>query len=240
MVCFAIYGSFTNEAAISGTTYRTAGLPPGVKLYRHTRTKDGQLPFASLEVVKLVGQKNPQLLSLIEQSPECLVLQGEVEDPADLKYLRDCIGVVAFYADYGGVVVADVQQFKFIAAAEWRREFFEPDLPQVLPQVTILYSEEEQGGGAWFHTRGLRKFGRPDLSLHHVPDRYRDAVIDLCNRFIELQALGGRIPEGQAIRMKSLPDGLVCHHGGSLEDPDFNNVHVEIGRFTSEIPDVRY
>jgi len=228
MVCFAIYGSFTNEAAISGTTYRTSGLPPGVKLYHHTRAQDGTLPFASGDIVKLVGQKNPQVLALMEQAPECLVLQGEVVDPANLNYLRDCIGVAAFSADQGGVVVADVQQFKFMTAAEWRRDFFEPGSPQVMRQVTILYSAEETGGGAWLHTRGLRKFGRPDLSLRHVPERYREAAIELCNRFIELQALGGRIPEGQAIKMKSLPDGLVCHQGGSVEDPDFNNVRVEI------------
>lgn len=228
MVCFAIYGTFTNDAAISGSTYRTVGLPPGVKLYRHTRAADGQLPFASGDIVKLVGQKNPQLLAMIEQAPECLVLQGEVVDPANLNYLRDCVGVVAFSADHGGVVVADVQQFKFMAAAEWRRDFFEPASPQVMRHVAILYSEEETGGGTWFHTRGLRKFGRPDLSLHHVPERHREAAIDLCNRFIELQALGGRISEGQEIRMKSLPDGLICHHGGNPDDPDFNNVHVEI------------
>jgi hypothetical protein len=61
-----------------------------------------------------------------------------------------------------------------------------------------------------------------------VPDNCRDGAIELCERFIQLQASGARIPEGQEIRMKSLPEGLVCHHGGSLEDPDFNNVHVEI------------
>jgi hypothetical protein len=48
------------------------------------------------------------------------------------------------------------------------------------------------------------------------------------NRFIGLQTEGGHIPEGQEIRMASLPPGLTCHHGGSLDDPDFNNVHVEI------------
>jgi hypothetical protein len=73
----------------------------------------------------------------------------------------------------------------------------------------------------------MRKFGRPDLSIHAVPPSHRDAVIDLCNRFIELQALGGLIPEGQVIKMDSLP-GMTCHHGGDLDDPDFNNVHVEV------------
>jgi hypothetical protein len=74
----------------------------------------------------------------------------------------------------------------------------------------------------------MRKFGRPDLSSHNVPTRYREAVIDLIERFIEFQALGGVIAEGQEISMKRLPSGMTCRHGGDLDDPDFNNVHVEI------------
>jgi hypothetical protein len=80
----------------------------------------------------------------------------------------------------------------------------------------------------------MRKFGRPDLSVHRVPPQDRDAVIDLFERFIELQACGGTIEEGQAIRMKTLPAGMICSHRGDLQDPDFNNVHVEITPPTGE------
>ncbi len=83
-------------------------------------------------------------------------------------------------------------------------------------------------GRLWIHTRGLHKFGRPDLSVRHVPRGQQVAAIELCNRFIQLQAQGGLISEGQEIRMASLPPGLVCHHTGRIEDPDFNNVHVEM------------
>jgi len=81
-------------------------------------------------------------------------------------------------------------------------------------------------GRLWIHTRGLRKFGRPDLSVRGVPREFSQPVVDLCNRFIRMQTLGGRIPEGQEIRMVSLPSGLICQHAGSLDDPDFNNVHM--------------
>jgi hypothetical protein len=50
----------------------------------------------------------------------------------------------------------------------------------------------------------------------------------LCGRFIEHQAFGAVIPEGQSVRMASLPPDGVAHHGGDLDDPDFNNVHVEL------------
>jgi len=73
-----------------------------------------------------------------------------------------------------------------------------------------------------------RKFGRPDLSIHSVPTKYNDAIIDLFERFIELQAFGGIIEDGQPIKMKSLPAGMTWERRGNRDDPDFNNVHVEI------------
>lgn len=85
-------------------------------------------------------------------------------------------------------------------------------------------------GTEWFHTRGMRKFGRPDLSVHHVSRDLRDGIVDLFNRFIEFQAFGGIIAQGQDIKMGSLPAGMICVHQGDLDDPDFNNVHVEIKR----------
>jgi hypothetical protein len=74
----------------------------------------------------------------------------------------------------------------------------------------------------------LSDFGRLDLAIHDVPAELHGAVIDFFERLIELQAFGGIIAEGYAIRMKTLPAGMTCRHQGSLEDPDFNNVHVEI------------
>ena len=171
---------------------------------------------------------NPSLFARIEQAPECVTIHGEVVDPPDLNYLRDCIGLVTYFLDHGAVAATDAQQLKFYDRVEWRREFFDSGKPNVHRHVSILFSDEPSGGGRWFHTRGMRKFGRPDLSLHHVPQAHEKAVIDLCDRFIELQALGGLIPEGQEIRMASLPSGLICRHKGKVEDPDFNNVHVEI------------
>jgi hypothetical protein len=113
MVCYAIYGTFTNETAISGATYRTVGIPQGVRLSRFSRTKHQSLPFAEGEFATQLRKSDAALLARIEQSPECLVIQGEVADPVNLNYLRDSVGVVTFFMDHGGVAVADVLQFKF-------------------------------------------------------------------------------------------------------------------------------
>src|SRR5262249_20568507 len=143
------------------------------------------------------------------------------------------VGLLTCLLDHGGVCLYDPQMFRWWGPAAWRRQVFEPAGPVPHQHVVILSSDE--GGSTppdepltWFHTRGMRKFGRPDLALHSVPPQYREAIIDLLDRFIEFQALGGVIAEGREIRMRSLPSRMTCHHGGESNDPDFNNVHVEI------------
>jgi hypothetical protein len=74
----------------------------------------------------------------------------------------------------------------------------------------------------------MRKFGRPDIGVRHVSSELQTGVIELCRRFIELQAFGGIVPEGEEIRMASLPPEGIVRHGGHIDDPEFNNVHFEV------------
>lgn len=158
-----------------------------------------------------------------------MALRGTFPDPPDLNYLRDTVGLITHFLDHGGVAVFDPQMLRWWSPEQWREEVFEPTGPVPRQHVVIMVSEDSDDTD-WIHTRGLRKFGRPDLSIPKVPQSRKDAVIDMCNRFIELQAFGGIIPEGQEIRLRSLPAGLICHHRGDLKDPVFNNIHVHIAQ----------
>lgn len=173
-------------------------------------------------------KRNPKLAGQVAGASECLILRGEIDDGPTLNYLRDAVGLLTFLLDNGGIAVYDPLMFHWWEPDEWRERIFDPAGAVPRHHVVILTSEESSPGRTWFHTRGLRKFGRPELSVHNVPAQHHEGVIDLCNRFIEFQAFGGLIEEGQEIRMKSLPEGMMCRHGGDLDDPDFNNVHVEI------------
>nr|ALS91711.1 MetaGeneMark_Unknown Function [uncultured bacterium] len=66
------------------------------------------------------------------------------------------------------------------------------------------------------------------MSVRGVGPKYADAVSLMIERFIEFQALGGVIRNGNGVESKALPPGGICHHAGSPDDPDFNNVHVEV------------
>jgi len=226
LLFFAIYGKFSDDVQLSGERYRTAGTPDGIDIRKLNRTQS-EFPFTSGPIEQLLRPNNPALFALIQHVPECLIVQGAIPDPPDLNYLRDTIGLATCFLDNGGIAIIDPQQFALYDPKRWHGEIFDPHPSRLSSHAIILFSDEPDGT-RWYHTRGLRKFGRPDLSMHGVHRDFEFGVIEMFNRFILLQAEGHRIPEGQEIHMASLPSGLTCHHGGSLEDPDFNNVHVEI------------
>jgi hypothetical protein len=231
LVLFAVFGKFDGGLQVSRSRHRSGGPPEGVKVSQLSREKHPKAieEFDRGDFGQLL-EKHPSLEAAVRSAPHCLLVRGTVRDPKDLAYLRDTVGVVAAALDSGGVAVLDSQRLTWWSPGDWREQIFDPDAPLPRRHVVILVSEETESlrGTEWVHTRGLRKFGRPDLSIHRVKPEHKAAVLDLCDRFIEMQAFGARVPEGQPITMSTLPSGMTCHHGGSLEDVDFNNVHLEI------------
>ncbi|KJK21250.1 hypothetical protein UB46_28305 [Burkholderiaceae bacterium 16] len=226
---YVVFGANAGNLRLSRSQYRCDGVPDGLELLaygpgRHPEVLDS---FRDGYLWEALQARQPALAETIAAQTECVVLRGTFADEATLNYFRNTIGLLTCMLDCGGVAIYDPQSFTWWSRSDWKTKVFEPGLPQPGEHVVILVSDEEDGT-QWFHTRGMRKFGRPDLSLHSVPAGYREAVVDLFNRFIDLHAYGGVIAEGQEIHMRTLPEGMICVHGGDEDDPDFNNVHVEI------------
>lgn len=231
-IFFVAYGNFTQLPACAAAPdlqdYRSNGLPLQVEARRLRRDELPGLSIAGGQMEKLLRLESNEQFEAMLAAPECLVVQGEQVDPRDLNYLRDTIGWLAWWFDHGAEVVLDVQRLRLYDAASWWLDLFAPLPPRWLNHFLILSAEEP--GGQWLHTRGLRKFGRPDLSIHQVEREQQDTVIEMLQRLAVLQVEGGIIEEGQGIQMTGLPNDLTCHHGGAINDPLFNNVHVEICR----------
>lgn len=226
---YAVFGATTDGLKLSRTKYRCDEIPDGLDLMSYGPGSHPEMldEFRSGYLWEQLRETQPQLARTIAAEDRCILIRGELDDARDLNYFRNTIGLVTCLLDNGGVGIHDPQSFRWWSAEDWRDNVFDPGKALPRQHVVILVSEEPDGT-QWFHTRGLRKFGRPDLSIHNVPSRYRDAIVDLCNRFIEFQAFGGVIADGQEIRMGSLPSGMYCRRDGSMDDPDFNNVHVEV------------
>lgn len=226
---YVVYGNFNVDFNLSGKKYQTKGIPIGIDLMNygpetHPEVLESFLNGYAWDELK----KNvPALSNQIKEAKECYIFKGSVADTDNLNYYRDLIGLITYLLDNGGVAVYDLQVFTFWSKNDWIEKIFKPKAPQPRQHVLILCSDEENGT-KWLHTRGLRKYGRPDLSIHNVSKENEEATLDLINRFIEFQAHGGIVDKNSKIDMKSLPQTMWCEPKGNLEDPDFNNKHIEI------------
>jgi hypothetical protein len=229
LLFYVVFGAFDLTRPLGRSKYRTSGLPEWLELVSYDRSVQPDV-FASYQsgpTWELLKRDAQVLARDAEQAPQCIALRGGPADPPTLDYFRDAVGIVTWLLDGGGRSIYDPQMLWLWGADEWREEVFEPNSPNPDRHTAILVSPEA-GGTSWYHTRGMRKYGRPDLSVRGVGESFADGITLTIERFVEMQALGAIIPDGEVIAMPSLPAGGVCRHSGTLDDPDFNNVHVEI------------
>jgi hypothetical protein len=226
---FYVFGKFEPELLIPSPRYGSPGLPAGVEIQRFQNAVLRQWEGYPLNgaLGGLIREDTPDAYEQARIAPEVLVVRGVLKDGASLDYLRDTLGVLAGMLDVGGTSILDPQILTLFDAAHWRRHYLVKGGAPPRHHVLILRSGEEAADRSWIHTRGMRKFGRPDLSLRHVPDRDLDRAGVLCEKLVELLSLGAHFSAGQQLEVDGLPGGLVAQPGGSLDDPEFNNTHVE-------------
>lgn len=228
---YVVYGADTEKLTLSRSKYRCSGIPDEIEIlsYGPEMLPEVVESFRSGYVWEELQATAPKLANLIRAQTGCVIVHGTFEDAPTLNYFRDTIGLVTCLLDHDGVAVYDLQKLEWWSPSDWKAKVFDPAQPVPWRHVVVLVSTEDDGN-LWLHTRGMRKFGRPDLSMHNVTPADQNAVVDMFNRFIEFQALGGQIQEGQQVRVNEFPYSWVCVHGGDEDDLDFNNCHVEFKR----------
>ena len=193
---FVVYGPRPKELSISRSRYRCDGVPDGIELMSYGPDVQPEVvgKFRDGFLWEKLLHDNPSLAGRIAAETECTIVRGRVPDPPDLNYLRNVVGLIQWMLDNDGAGVFDAHSFQWMDASRWRQSVFDADGPWPQRHVMIISSEDEEGGYAeWLHTRGMRVFGRPDLSVHDVRAEHRDAVLEMIRRFIEYQAVSGSI-----------------------------------------------
>lgn len=226
---YVVFGDINQSIPLSRTHYRVQSVPEKLDImaYGPNSNPDAVHSFREGYLWENLVRSDNSFASIVADQKSCLVIRGTFSDAGNLDYLRDTIGLITYFLDYGGVAVYDPHMFEWWSPEKWRERIFDPAAAVPRHHVVILISEESNKN-IWIHTRGLRKFGRPDISIRNIPGEWKEGAIDLCNRFIEFQAFGGLIAEGKEIKTSTFPTGYHCFHRGHLDDPDFNNVHVSI------------
>lgn len=238
MLQFFVFGEFPEKLALDTARFGSAGLPAGVEPHRFDKITLAHWPGHPLRgaLGELLRSDDPETFKVARAAPECIMLRGELDDPPTLDYLRDSLGVIAALLDAGGVAVVDPQMLSLFSPRAWGERYLVKDGAPPRSHV-MIFCQHDADGDAWVHSRGMRKFARPDISLRDVPAAEAERAGALAEHLVELEVMGMHFDEGATLEVDGMPSGLVARHGGSFEDPQFNNKHVEFDWPSSSAPD---
>jgi len=228
VLVFYVFGKFDADLAIPAARYQSPGLPAGIELQRFQNAVLRRWEGYPLQgaLGEILQAESPDVVAQARIAPEVLVIRGELDDSTSLDYLHDTLGVLAGLLDVGGTAILDPQILSLFSADQWRQRYLVPGGAPPRNHVLILCNADDAPDRSWVRTRGLRKFGRPDLSVRNVPADALGHAGAMCERLMEFQAMGGRFAEGQLLAVDGLATDMEAHHGGSADDPQFNNTHV--------------
>lgn len=236
-ISFVVFGADAALLEVTTEEHRVDEVPDGVDA--HEVGPDWVSSLFDPPLGDQIRESDPATAALAEEAETCIIVTGSVADPPTLDYLRNSIGIATAALDTGGVGVLNLQTFTLFDPERWRSKVFDADRTLVHRLVAILYSDEADDlrastgasattDGRWVHTRGMRVFGRPDLSVHDVaPDSF-EPTVDLLNVLIAQLARGLVIDDGMTMDIGGELGTLTFDLRGGVDDPDFNNEHLEI------------
>ena len=225
-VIFGVSGS--GELEVSRERHRVDEFPEGLELQLLDREKDGAYmdELVGGTIGQVLQRNHAAAYGRCAETEQWAVIRGQVQRDDTLDYLRNVIGFVQAFVDQGAVGVMDVMTISLMSAEEWTGKIFEPEF-NPWKHVTILISEEADGS-RWLHTRGMRKFGRPDISFHGIGVDKVDDVAAVVNQMIYYGARGAFFGRDVKLHTQSGKAFVVRpEFVEDFENFDFNNAYYE-------------
>ncbi|MDI6101769.1 hypothetical protein QLQ12_24410 [Actinoplanes sp. NEAU-A12] len=207
------------ELALAGTVPETAPVDAlNVHLHRYAEEPEWIDGFRTGPLRDLAAQQLPDLRPL-DEATCCYTIRVAVQDPPDLAHLQLAWQVAASVARAGAVAVLDVYAHDWfpgeaVAALDAHRPF----VP--MREISVVAEAESVPGfGHPVHTRGMIKFGRPDLVIGVPEDQIGDAATIL-NQLGRMLAEGEVLEPGQDLRVegKRVLTVVPYRPGGRIPD----------------------
>jgi hypothetical protein len=189
-----------------------------VRLHRHEDNPEWMDAFRTGPLRDLAARELPDLRP-IDEATCCYSIQVRVPDPADLTHLQLAWAVAARVSRAGAVAVFDAFAHDWslpeqVAALDPHRPF------DILREISVIAeSEPTPGFGHPVHTRGMIKFGRPDLIMGVPEDRIGDAA-SVLNQLATMLAEGHVLAAGHHLRINDEETLAVLPYTPGSHIPD--------------------
>lgn len=226
---YAAIGARAEELHVSRSRHHVEEMPQGLELSCLQRPKhSGHMDeLLGGTLGRILDERDHALYEKARAAQSWLVLYGEVQQDNTLGYLRNAVGFVQAAAETGAAAVLDLQTLELYSPEEWTERTFSFKFHPYC-HVNAMVSPEE-GGTLWLHTRGMRKFGRPDFGMEGVPQGELDRAKAVVDQMIFYGAQGAVFSRPAKLHIGT-GESCVVHPllAGDQEDPDYNNEHYSL------------
>ena len=225
---YVVFGATSDELNISKKKHRVDEIPPDIKIIKYDKSDNKEYieGFYDGHLGTLLKEKNINLYNKVKSSESCMIIAGEIVNDSNLEYMRNIIGIIESILEQGAFCVLDIQTFNWYTSSEWEDELFKSEEFNPFKHVSIMVSEMENSI-YWIHTRGMRKFGRPDISILNVPEESINTSGQIVNRIIDLMSQGIVIYDNFKMKINGNKISVQGSYSDDFENPDFNNEHCE-------------
>ena len=206
---YLVFGEPPAHLNVKRARHHVDELPPQLTVSIHGRGDDPAWfdgwfsPPVGLEIPHVFGADAQD----VYRANRVAAVRGEFSDPSSLAYLRNSVGVVSAIADEGAVAIFDVAALTWWRPQEWHRRFVERSEFHIGDHIFTAVAEDA-GGGTRLQTRGMGKFGRPELLVRHLPGP-RDpdspavrAAAEVVDGLANYLARGGMVADGQTMHLE--------------------------------------
>lgn len=226
---YAVIGANGSELHVSRSKHHIEEMPEGLGLSRLQRPgHSGHMDeLLGGTLGKILDERDHDLYEKAKAAQSWLVLYGEVQKDDTLDYLRNALGFVQAAVETGAAAVLDLQMLELYTSETWSKRFFSSEF-HPYSHVNAMISPEE-GGKLWLHTRGMRKFGRPDMGMTGVPQGELERAKAAIDQMIFYGAQGAVFSRPAKLHLAA---GETCtvhpQLTGDMEDWDYNNEHYQM------------
>lgn len=231
LMFYVVFGAKEEELEISRERHNIDEIPEGLNINMLIREQHGEYMDNLIggTLGKILKEEQPELYEKIQKENIWAVINGEIMQDDNLKYLRNTIGIVQAFLDTGAIAVLDMQTFSLYSAEEFTEKIFSKDL-DVYSHVKNLISKMEDKN-IWLHTRGLRKFERPDVSIENIDESEVDKAVKVANQMIFYSAQGMLFNKKVKLHPYKDEEEAIIINPEFIEDYeniDFNNAYCKL------------
>lgn len=225
---YVIFGVSGDELQISQEKHHVDEFPAGLNMQFLSRDENSEYidGFFAGSLGGILRESNSELFEECKKADKCAIIRGEVEDDTTFDYFRNVIGFVQALVEQGAGGVLDLLTFSLFEPTKWTERFFEKEI-NAQDHVVILSSKEDDR--YWLHTRGMAKFGRPDISIKDIEQDDLHDYKQLIDQMIYYGGQGAFFDGNVKLHTYDRKTFVVkAEFVNDFDNDDFNNAYYDI------------